>query len=147
MAHVRELIRDQVVATLDVSGTSYHHRVFASRTAPFIILPALNILTLDENVVVNFGSMGTTQIRELRLHIEGRAKSADMPDDALDDMADEIEEAILNSPELDALAWDLTLESTDTSYSRDGSNPVGMVDIVFAFQFQTDGNDPSSIVS
>jgi len=146
MPHAREQIRDAVVSAitgLDTTGAN----VYALRVNPFRTLPALNVLTLDEEMRDDMGAMGDEQIRELRLRIEGRERDPSIPDDELDTIADEVEEAILNDATLDSLAFDLTLESTSFEYSRDGSNPTGKVEMIFAFLYQVDGRDPSIIIS
>ena len=145
MAHIRETIRNTVVNAL-TGLTTTGNRVYANRVDPYLSLPSLNVLTQDEQVRNDFGAMDTKQIRELRLVIEGRADATTTPDDGLDTIANEVEEAIGSSAEIDALALDMTLESTAFSYISDGAKPIGLLEMKYILLYQVDGLDPSNIV-
>lgn len=145
MAHSRQTIREATVSA--ISGlTSTGDRVYQNRVSPFFTLPSLNVMTIDESVRDDLGGMDNTQIRELRLIIEGRASGSTTPDNTIDTIADEVEEAILNNSTLDTYAFDLTLDSTSFSYDNEGDHPVAKVEMIYSFLYQVDLNDPSVIL-
>jgi hypothetical protein len=135
--HPRQAIREAVVAAITGLNTTGAN-VSANRLNPYFTLPSLNVTTLDESVDAGGGSMNgeADQIRELRLVIEGRAKASDTPDDQLDTMTDEVENAILNSATVKALAYDCTLQSTAFSFDGENANPIGKVEMTFSFLYQ-----------
>jgi len=145
MAHIRETIRETIVNTL--SGlTTTGNKVYSNRVDPYLSLPSLNVLTQMDTVRYDMCDMSTIQVRELRLVIEGRADAATTPDDGLDIITNEVQEAIEASSELASLVFDITLESTSFSFTSDGQQPIGLAEMQYSLLYQVDGIDPSSIV-
>lgn len=142
MAHARQQIRDAVVTALGSTG----YNVFANRVNPYLTLPSLNVLTNQEDVRDDLGSMDDIQIRELRLIIECRDIGSDT-DDKLDVIIDAVVEAVLSDLTIRGLVFDITDDETSFSYSRDGANPIGLAEITFIVLYQTYGDDPSTIIS
>ena len=136
--HPRQTIRSTVVSAITGLATT-KSRVNTSRINPYTTLPALNVTTLSEDVREEFSCMGASgdEFRELRLVVEGRAKSVSGPNDTLDTMVSEVEEALLNSTTVRALVTDITIQSMAFSNSRDGSIPIGMVEMIFSILYQT----------
>ncbi len=126
--------------------TTTGNKVYSNRVDPYLTLPSLNVLTEEESIRYDLCAMSSIQVRELRLKIEGRADATTTPDDGLDTIANEVEEAIANSAAIDALAFDITLESTAFSYTSDGAKPIGLLEMQYSLLYQTDGLNPSNIV-
>lgn len=135
--HPRQLIRDTVVSAVTSLSTT-GSRVTANRLDPFRSLPALNVVTLNEEVRDDYSCMGGNgdEFRELRLIVEGRAQSASDVYDVLDTIVGEVDEAVLKSMAIRALVADITMQSTAFGMNRDGSIPTGMVEMVFSILYQ-----------
>lgn len=134
--HPRQHIREVVVSAITGLWTTGNN-VTANRLDAHTELPSLNVTTLNEDIRDDMGCMSSDdEIRELRLVVEGRVKATDGPEDDLDVIVDEVEEAILNSEAVNDLALDMTLASTAFSINRDGAVPIGKVEMVFAFLYQ-----------
>lgn len=135
--HPRTIIREAIVSAVTGLLTTGSY-VTANRLNAHTELPSLNVLTSIENIRDDLGCMGTDDlIRELQLLIEGRVKTTSDPEDDLDTIVDEVEEAILNSVSVNGLAFDITLDSTAFSVNRDGAVPIGMVEMTFSFLYQS----------
>lgn len=145
MAHIRETIRTAVINSL-TGLTTTGNRVYSNRVDPYLTLPSLNVLTQNESVRNDMCDMSSIQVRELRLVIEARADATTIPDDELDTIANEVEEAIADSEEINALVFDIILDTTSFSYTSDGQKPIGLLEMQYSLLYQVDGNHPSTIV-
>lgn len=145
MPHIRETLRDTFKDAL-TGITVVATRVYSNRVDPYLTLPSVNVLTQGESVRYDMSAMNTVQVRELTLTIEGRVDAATIPEDGLDTIANEIEEAIESSSAINALAFDVTLGSTSFSYTSDGVKSIGLLEMQYNLLYQTDGTDPSTIV-
>lgn len=147
MAHCRTQIREAVMGT--ISGLSQFDTVYNFHSGVFPENQHIaNVITVDEYVSYDIGCMGDIQEqeRELRLLVELRTDISNETVDNLDILSDYIEEAILTSTAIDALAYDIELENLTFEYSRDGDKQLGKSIMTFRLTYQTDGLDPSTIL-
>ncbi|MGN6105198.1 MAG: hypothetical protein ACTHU0_08845, partial [Kofleriaceae bacterium] len=118
MAHPRKLIRHAVVAQL-VGATAAGARVQATRVEPLRKgkLPTISVYTLHEPI--DQDASAATNPRELtrtvKVEIAGWVAHSDaLPvDDAMDDLAEQIEAAMDADPYLGGKAGDSILEETE----------------------------------
>lgn len=146
MAHQRKLIRKSLVALLASANTAAGTRVQGTRVEPHrrTQLPALSVYTLREPVRET--SAGTTPrelTRDLKIEIAGWvAHTEALPvDDAMDDLAEQVERAIDASPYLGGVVADIVLESTDMEVIEDDgrSDPmVGIVTLTYSATYYTE---------
>lgn len=151
MAHQRKLIRHAVVALLASAGTAAGDRVSATRVEPHkrSQLPAISVYTLRD--VVDREASERTAPRELtreaKVEITGWVAHSDaVPvDDAMDDLAEQIEAAMGANINLEDAngehpqAADSILEETVMQVlEEDGNDPIiGVVTLTYAVKFRT----------
>lgn len=101
--HPRQQIREAFKARLVEAATAAGDRVYTSRIAPIgddkDELPAILIYTRDEKLDPDKGGYGldaedTYTRRELKLVVEGVVRGGNTVDDRLDDLAEQIENAL-----------------------------------------------------
>lgn len=143
--HARTDIREAVANAL--TGVTAVTQIYEMRSAPYDTLPAINVLTLDEEVVWDETPMNSTvQVRDLRLSIEIISQTLDDEDDDLDEITEDVETVIDNSTQLDTLAWDLNLLNVSFEYDRSSGYPYGMCQMTYSFKYRTDGADPQTVL-
>lgn len=142
MAHHRQLIRKAVTAAL-LENTKAGERVYPSRILPLRALkelPAICVYTDDESADEENLSSPPPD-RTLDIVIEGlvavpptrldQLATADTVEDAMDDLALEIENALavdVYFGDLVARSW---LASTETVVMEDGDRPMGLVILTY----------------
>lgn len=143
--HERQAIREAVVAQLvgvaPAFRTSARDRVTKSRMAPMRggELPAINVYTDGEETDANSKNSAPRELmRTMTVTIEAWAKYAENVDDALDDLALEIETAMDGDLNLANTAFDSVLERTEIGIKLDGDRPMGCVHLEYAVTFHTD---------
>lgn len=143
VAHPRKLIRQAVVALL-TGATAAGTRVHGTRVDPYrgSRLPAISVYTLNDPVNEDV-STDAEDTHELELEIAGFvAHSEAVPvDDAMDDLAEEIEAAMLDDRYLGGLAGDSRLIGTTMEIREDDgkSSPlVGIVVLTYAVTYRRD---------
>jgi hypothetical protein len=144
MAHQRKLIRHAVV-TLLTNATSAGARVQGTRVEPHkkSQLPAISVYTLNEETDEESAMTAPIELcRHLKLEITGWVAHSDaVPvDDAMDDLAEQIEAAMAADYYLDSTIVDQTLEATEMQVVEDDgrSDPlVGIVTLTYAITYRT----------
>lgn len=143
--HERQAIREAVIAQLKGTGPTWRtaagDRVIASRMEPHRQheLPVLSVYTDGETVEET-----ETAPRELRrvvtVAVDGWVQVApgENVDDALDDLALEVETAMDLDVNLAGAAFGAVLRSTETAIKIDGDRPMGVVHLEFAVTYHTD---------
>jgi hypothetical protein len=137
MAHQRKLIRARlktILTGLILTGAN----VFASRTYPFnkAKLPGLLIYTDEETSET--GAMQRSLDRIVNAKIVGYVKSTSgVIDDALDDIAEEVEAAIEADPKLNGLAIFTVLESSTMEFDDESDKPVGIITMTYQIHYRT----------
>lgn len=142
MAHQRKLIRHAVVALL--TGTTLAGaRVYGTRVDPLKrALPAISVYTLNDPVDES-ASSDREQMHELELEIAGWVAHTDAvpADDAMDDLAEQIEALMLADPYLGRTAGEVRLAGTTMEIREDDgrSSPlVGIVVLTYAVTYRAD---------
>jgi hypothetical protein len=153
MAHPRKEIRHAVVALL-TNATAADARVQGTRVEPHkkSQLPAISVYTLREPVDQD-ASAGTAPLeltRDVKVEITGWvAHSDELPvDDAMDDLAEEIEAAMDADRYLGGKAGDSILEETVMQVlEEDGrSDPlIGIVTLTYSVTYRTSPAAPSDL--
>ncbi len=143
MAHPRKLIRHAVVALL-TGATAAGARVQGTRVDPHrgTQLPALSVYTLNDPVTEDV-SADAERTHELELEIAGWVAHSDaIPvDDAMDDLAEEVEAVMLTSPYLGGAAGDVRLLGTTMEVREDNgrSDPlIGIIVLTYAVTYRVD---------
>lgn len=154
MAHPRKLIRQAVVALLVDANTAAEARVLGTRVEPHkkSQLPAISVYTLREPIDQD-ASAGTAPheiVRDLKLEVVGWVAHTDaLPvDDAMDDLAEQIEAAMDADPYLGVLAGDTVLEDTVMQVLEDDgrSDPlIGIVTLTYSVTYRTSPAAPSDL--
>lgn len=151
MAHPRKTIRQAVVALLVSASTGAGGRVHATRVEPLKReLPAISVYILSETVDAD-ASAGTAPreiTRNAKVEITGFvAHTTAIPvDDAMDNLAEEIEAAMDVDPYLGGAAGDSILEGTEMEVIEDDgrSDPlVGVVTLTYSVTYRTSPEPPT----
>lgn len=143
MPHARQQIRE-AVGTLLTGLVTTGPNVFESRVYPHDKLPAIAIYTLNEAVEAT--TQEGNQTRRLVLLVEGRAKVNSDVDDTLDDIAAEVETALLADQDLGGLIKILELSETEIELMDDLEKPAGIIRPLFNVIYRANESDPSTLI-
>ncbi len=153
MAHPRKLIRHALVALL-TNATAAGARVQGTRVEPHkkSQLPAISVYTLrepvDQDASANTAPRELT--RDVKVEITGWVAHSDaLPvDDAMDDLAEQIEAVMDADPYLGGTAGESVLESTEMQVVEDDgrSDPlVGIVTLTYSVTYRTSPAAPANL--
>jgi hypothetical protein len=154
MAHPRKLLRYEFVARLMGASTLAGARVSATRVDGLRKgqIPAISVYTLRESNDVDLAK--TAYPRELTRTIDVEVTAwvphtdALSADDAMDDIAEQIEAVIDADPYLGGLAGDCILKDTTMQIVEDngGSDPlVGIVTLTYSVTYRTSPEAPGDL--
>ena len=120
-------------------ATGAEQRVFKTRLAPVRAseLPAISVYCDNETITDN-GTSPRELTRTMTVAIDGWARATENVDDALDDLALEIETAMDSSPELLDTAFTAALTSTEVGIKLDGDRPMGCVHLEYTVVYHSD---------
>lgn len=136
--HARQSIRDQVVATLTGLTTTgarvYTSRVYNTRQED---LPCLLVYTLEDEVSESV-TIGYPRIvdRDMLLAVEVRVQAVADFDDLVDTICEEVETALAADVTVGGNARDLMHNSTQISFTADGSRPFGSALMSFNIRYR-----------
>ena len=153
MSHPRTAIRDALVDRLktkvdDVFLTDAGNKIYGSRSKPLFdqFLPAILIYARNENILeekFTTDGFGATK-RELDIAFEAVILGDDEVDNALDNIAGQIEDAF-DGWEMPTRKSDiLKLKSTEIDISIDGSKIYGAVRLTYTITYYTAGIEPDN---
>jgi len=147
MAHVRKTIREYFGTQL-TGLTTTGSNVFESRVYPMQSskLPAVLIYTTSEESAESAFSKKRVQDRTVDVNVEGYVRAIANFDDTLDQIAVEVEGAILDDPTLGGLAINTELTGTEATYSGDSEQPVGTIRLTFQVQYRTESGQPETAI-
>ncbi|MDZ4678401.1 MAG: hypothetical protein SGI74_12930 [Oligoflexia bacterium] len=136
MSHKRAVIREFIVNALK-GQTGAGQNVFGNRANPLweIPLPAILVYAREEHSEPI--SVATSPLkRTLSLAIEVRCQASSNLDDALDDVALEIENVINTDPLLGGNVIESILNQTEIEISSEGEKPIGALRLTFEVVYQ-----------
>ena len=150
MAHVRHQIRQAIVAALTGLSTT-GARVHSGRTHPLgqDHAPTLLVYAVSERAQIHAmasGGMSAILLRDLTVAIEGRVIMAGVPDDVLEEIAGEVEVAMMADPSLGGLTQEVTLLATSINTQSPGQSQAGEVRLDYRVVYRTRENAPQSAV-
>lgn len=153
MAHQRKLIRQATVALLKAANTAAGARVQGTRVEPSRSrdLPAISVYTLGDETDMEISEQSAPRelTRDLNLEIVAIVAHADSypADDAMDDIAEQIEAVMDQNRYLSGTAAESILTGTVMEVAEaDGkSDPlVGFVALTYKVKFRTDATLPDA---
>ncbi len=141
MAHPRKLIRYAVAALL-TNATAAGARVKRTREQPNrkSRLPAIGVYTLTEPVRDTSADTAPRELtRDVKVMIEAWVEDTEaLPfDDAMDDIAEQIETAMDANRYLDGAAGESILENTDLAFDSQGDPILGCVTLTYSVTYRT----------
>lgn len=140
MAHRRQLIRKAIQAALLAADTSADTRVYTTRKVPYkrLELPSIAIYSLKEPVDPDSKNTAPRVLtRDLAVAIEAVVKEGENVDDAMDDIALEIEQAMHIDPTFGDVCCDSLLSDTELELAEVGDQPVGRVTLLYTVTYMT----------
>jgi len=142
MSHVRQQIRDDIVATLTGLATTGSN-VFRSRIFPLeqTNLPALVIYSKSETSEYDTIGLPRSVNRVLDVAVEAYVKGVSNYDNTLDTIAVEVEEAIAADVTLGGLAKDAQITAFEADFAGDGEQPVAVGRFTITVEYRTVEND------
>ena len=145
--HLRQQIRERIA--LDVTGlVTTGANVFQSRVYPIedSKLPCLLVYSnSEESEILNQGSPRLL-LRTLSITIQGVASEASGIDDKLDLIAKEIEIAMAADVDINGLAQDSFMTSSEIDFTSDGAKTIGTLRVNYQIEYRTLDNAPDSAI-
>jgi hypothetical protein len=137
--HVRQKIRERVQADLLALAGG---RVYSSRVYPDTTLPAIGIYANTEESGAENDSLTVPRryTRNLDIVIEIKATAAANVDDAVDDLAAQVEALLAADRTLNSLATDTELVSTAHSQTA-GERPLMVARLTYRVWYRTNASD------
>lgn len=136
MSHARTQIRAAAIARLTGLATT-GSRVHPARMRPDDALPCLLVTTNDEDIAP--GSIGNLYERTVQLVVRGFAKGNTGLDDALDQIALEVETAM--SADVRA-----ELDKIETDFDDTLEKPVGSIALTYRVTYFTAASQPATLL-
>lgn len=145
MSHPRSIIRNAIIKQLN-GKTDAQERVYGNRAKPLFdqFLPAILVYSKDEAILEGrFESDGFGPLkRDLEIAIEAVILGGDNFDQKLDDLSNQIENA-LDGFEIDTRKSDLLkLKSTEIDSSIEGSKIYGAIRLTYSVTYRTAVKQP-----
>ncbi len=145
MAHVRQQLRDAVVALLSGLPTT-GARVTGNRALPLAksASPSLTVRTLSERST-DISQDGTQErVIALRVDVTGKDATEALVSDMLDDSAAEVETRLANDPSIGGLAHSCEYRSAELSIDGSGEKILGTLALTFDVTLYTKRTAPQS---
>lgn len=153
MPHQRQLIREAVKDALVAANTAAGSRVYKTRKVPHRLpeLPAISVYTLEESVDPESATTAPRYLtRRMQLMIEAvmECDPDENIDDALDDMALEIERAMHADDSLDGTCMDSIPAGTEIEVAIQGQREIGLLQLTYTVTYETNAPDeaPADLV-
>ena len=141
--HLRRQIRERIAADV-TSLVTTGSNVFQARVYPLedAALPCLLVYsTSEESEILNQGTPRLLS-RTLNITIQGVAAETSDVDDKLDLIAKEIETALSADRDINSLAQDSFLTSTEIEINADGAKTVGTLRLNYQIDYRVYDNAP-----
>jgi hypothetical protein len=140
MAHQRQLIREAVRAQL-LGKTAAAARVHETRMVPWrqVELPALSVYALSERIDADSQKTAPRELtRTLKLRVVGVVRFKDNIDDALDELALQVERALDADPNFGGTAFDSILSDVELGVDEESGKPLGVLEMTYTVTYHTD---------
>lgn len=149
--HPRKLIRQAIVDALKVAATAAGERVFKSRAVPWrtVELPAISVQAADELVDEDSEESSPRELlrgADVSLDLVLAAPADGEVDDALDDFAEQVEEAMHADPTFGGAASDCYLVSSAFGEVAEGNRPLGALRLVYRTRYITHAPESTEAV-
>ena len=145
--HVRRRIRDAAKLALTGLPTT-GARVYTGRTRALEqnFQPSLLLYTIDETSDVDAQGPDAVLTRPLRLAVEIAVSEAAPPDDLLDQIAAEVEPAMVTAAGLLSFVREVTLIRTRQEVASDGTSHIGTLILEYRVVYRTRESQPAAAV-
>jgi hypothetical protein len=147
MAHQRQTIRRAATAQL-LDRTAAGARVYATRVVPWkrIELPAVAVYALEELVDPASQTTAPRELtRTLQLSLEGAVILSTAVDDALDNLAEEIERAVHADETFAGTASDSILTATELEVFEEGERCIGLIRLTYSVTYFTHAPEAADV--
>lgn len=147
MAHVRKLIRDNIVTAL-TGLTTTGSKVYASRVYPITAanLPGIVVYTESEAVEYATITRPRTLMRTISFSVEAYVKGVSNYDDTIDTVCSEIEQALYTDVTRGGYAKDTIVSSMEVQYMGEGDQPVATATMQVNVEYVTLEGAPETAV-
>lgn len=138
MAHQRKQVRDAIVARLIAAATAAGSNVFANRAKPLFVTELPAILVYTKNETVEIANESPREYRRglvVSLELVATGANEASVDDALDDLAEEVEAAIFEEETFGGLVTDTILGETEMELLQEGEKPIGAAKIALTMPY------------
>jgi len=145
MAHIRKLIRDNIVLSFTGRATPGSN-VFGSRVYPIqsARMPGLCVYTSSETIEAQTIKPPRGLIRSLEVSVEAYVESA-TADDVLDQIAAEVEASMATDLTRGGYAKDTRFVSFEADFAGDGEKPVVVGRFIFEIVYSTQETDAETV--
>lgn len=144
MSHVRQQIRDALVARLKTDITSVSNRVFGNRLYAIRAnnLPAICVYSISEQSDRQVMSASSSDMRRsLTVAIDVYVTQNEDADDQSDTLTAQIEASVGADPQLSGIAKDAILTSTEMDLSGEGEVPFVLTRLIYSVEYVTSETD------
>jgi hypothetical protein len=143
--HARADIVAAIVTALTGLPTT-GNRVDRGRTRPLAAKHRPLLLVYARSEQSDSDAMGGILLRDLRIRIEGRVITADVPDGTLDQIALEVEPAMVADPSLGGRVKEITLIATTINAQAAGDEHAGEITLDYRVLYRTHEHAPATPV-
>ena len=139
MAHPRKVIRHAVTDAILAAATTAGTRVFPTQKLLYAmrLLPAIAVYTPSEKSTLDDTAPRELD-RKLNLVVEALVASVENVDDAMDDIAEEIEAVMDADPYLSCLVFQSHLAETEAVSEPDGDRQIGQLTMTYQLSYRSD---------
>jgi len=137
--HQRKVIRKAVAAAIVAGETAADERVYPTQKLLYAMrnLPAIAVYSLTEK-----STLDNTAPRELTriasVAIESIVEAGENVDDAMDDLAEQIEAAMDTDPYFSGSCFQSHLSETEMTSEPDGDRQIGVMVMTYEISYRTD---------
>ena len=145
MSHLRQQIRERIAANV-TSLTTTSTNVFQSRVYNLQSseLPGLLVYTKSEESEIHSAGSTRNIFRTLSVIIEAYVQSTANSDDTIDTICKEIEVAMAADININSLAVDSYLASTEIQFMDDGKLPTAIATLTYIVEYRNAENSPET---
>lgn len=146
MSHARTQIRDRFISTIGALST-LSGRVYASKTSRTNDedLPIVVVYARSETSVADSFGADDPITRTLTVTVDIHATAPDYPDDVINDISMEIENAVTGDSYLAGETVLANLEGFEIIATPEARRPIGLGRIRYTVDYMTARSDPSVI--